>query len=383
MNILFDSQAFDLQTHGGISRCFAQLYKRMPSSINCKIGVKETNNVYLQSLGFKKKGELYRNFLIKGLFPGKGQIFELIYNKILNYDYWFNYNRNYCIKLLTDGKYDVFHPTFYNDYFLKYLNKKKPFVLTIHDMIHELYPQYYSSNDIHILAKRKLASQANAIIAVSNNTKEDIIRILKVPEKKIHVIYHGKTFPDHLIYNECPFPFKYILYIGDRTNYKNFISFVKHSSPFFIKHPDIKIICSGKTFSIEEITLLKNLHVYDQYIQLFVKDDIELANLYHHAICFVYPSEYEGFGIPILEAYQTDCIAMLNKKSCFPEIAENAAIFFIIQKDFSNIIEKLEYVIHLSPEKKQQHLLLQKKQLEKYSWDKSVNELITVYKQIV
>ena len=97
------------------------------------------------------------------------------------------------IEELQKGEYDIFHPTFFDDYFLPYL-KGKPFVLTIHDMIPELYPLFFRPDDIHIILKRKLAPLAKAIIAVSENTKQDIVRILGIPEEKIHVVYHGCSF---------------------------------------------------------------------------------------------------------------------------------------------------------------------------------------------
>ena len=96
-------------------------------------------------------------------------------------------NLTYSINRIEKGDYDVFHPTFFDDYFVKHLNGK-PFVLTIHDMIPELFS---TSDKLQIENKKRLAQSASHIIAVSEKTKEDIVELLKIPEDKISVIYHG------------------------------------------------------------------------------------------------------------------------------------------------------------------------------------------------
>ena len=82
MKVLFDSQAFDMQTHGGVSRCFAELYSHLPDDIDAKLGVLESNNVYLQNLGYPPRGDLYDRFICNKKIPGKGRLFN-IYNSII------------------------------------------------------------------------------------------------------------------------------------------------------------------------------------------------------------------------------------------------------------------------------------------------------------
>ena len=105
-------------------------------------------------------------------------------------------------------------------------------------------------------------------------------------------------------------------------------------------------------------------------------------DLYHHAVAFVYPSAYEGFGIPILEAYKAGCPVMLNQTSCFPEIAGDAAVYFKINHEKSDFEEQFETLYHLDANERQRLLSKQRERLERYSWDKSAEQLAGIYRQI-
>ncbi len=384
MKVLYDSQIFDRQNFGGISRCFSELINHFPPALSPKIGLYETNNVYLNNLGYPRKGDYYNNFIKKGEFPTKRRLFDLV-NKIKKINYWDTTNQQISIKLIQEGDFDVFHPTYYDDYFLDYLNNK-PFVLTIHDMIPEKYPQYFDTkNDFQIKKKKTLAPLASAIIAVSNKTKEDIINILNIAENKIFVIYHAtnhaikpKIIQDKII------SYPYILYIGERDIYKNFIPWIKSVKTVLERFNHIKVVCTGKPFNQKEIEYLTQLKIQDKFIHLFAKNDDELFHLYHNAICFVYTSEYEGFGIPILEAYQAHCPVLLNYASCFPEIANEAAIYFNLnQNGDSNFAEVFEKFYLSSTNDKQQLIDKQNKRLEQYSWEKSARDLFNVYQNVI
>lgn len=381
VRVLYDYQAFAMQTHGGVSRCFWELYKHLPQQVQAQITVKESDNVYIKEMQeVQPANDRYNKFLCKRNFKGKGHL-HLWYDKLTHGGYYPNYNKNYSIELLKRGEFDVFHPTFFSDYFLPYLNGK-PFVLTIHDMIPELYPQYYAKDDKQIVMKRKLASLANAIIAVSENTKKDIIRILDVPEEKIYVIYHGCSFP-HQSQVNLSFPDSYVLYVGDRLNYKNFDLLVKHIAPFLKSHPKLFVVCTGKPFGKDELALMEKYGVKDRFVYIWASTDEELFSLYHHALCFVFPSEYEGFGIPILEAFQADCPVLLNNTSCFPEIAGDAAMYFEIEPMSSTLVDKLECIYSMSMEERESLLDNQRKRLQLYSWEKSALQLAELYAGIV
>ncbi len=381
MRILYDHQAFTIQKYGGVSRCFAELYKNLPKEVNAHILVHESDNVYLKDVkGVHPKGYHFNHFICHWDFPGKCRL-HILTDRFRKHKFYPEYNTNYVFEELDKGDFDIFHPTYYSDYFLPHLHGK-PFVLTIHDMIPELYPQYYGNDNVQIVMKRKLAPLAKAIIAVSENTKQDIIRILGIPEEKIHVVYHGCSLP---IVKESskPFPFPYILFVGARWTYKNFIPFVRSSAPILKKHKDLHIVCTGSEFESEEITLLEELGIRNRFIHQWVKNDTDLYNLYHYALCFVYPSEYEGFGIPILEAYQADCPVLLNRQSCFPEIADEAAIYFDMDACQNNFAERLETFMEMNKDDREKLLEKQRQRLQHFSWEQSAKQLAQVYYSIL
>ena len=380
MRILYDHQAFTAQKYGGVSRCFVELYKNLPKGVDARISVQESDNIYLRDIiNVRPNGYMFDHFICRHHFKGKWRL-HVWSDQFRKHKYYPDYNTNCSIEQLKTGDFDIFHPTFFNDYFLPYLNGK-PFVLTIHDMIPELYPQYFSSNDSQIVMKRKLAPLASAIIAVSENTKKDVIRILGVSEEKVHVVYHGCSLLTKLKGERRPFP--YILYIGARWGYKNFTPFVNSIVPILKRYKDLHVICTGTPFNNVEKKLLVELGVDSRFIHQWIENDSDLYTLYHYALCFVYPSDYEGFGIPILEAYQADCPVLLNKRSCFPEIAGEAACYFEISKERNDLAEKVETILKMKPTEKESLLFKQRQRLSLFSWQHSAEKMIQVYHSIL
>ena len=381
MRVLYDHQAFTLQKYGGVSRCFVELYKNLPKEVDARILVHESDNVYLrEAIGVHPKGYHFNHFICHWRFPGKYRL-HIMADKFRKHKFYPEYNTNYVFEELSKGDFDIFHPTYYSDYFLPYLNGK-PFVLTIHDMIPELYPQYYGQDNIQIVMKRKLAPLAKAIIAVSENTKQDIIRILGIPAEKIHVIYHGCSLP---IVKETssPFPFPYILYVGARWTYKNFIPFAKSMAPILRKYKNLHVVCTSSDFDNEEKALFEGLGIADRFVHQWIGNDSDLFALYRHATCFVYPSEYEGFGIPILEAYQADCPVILSRRSCFPEIAGDAAIYFDMDARQDNLSGIMATFMEMNRDERECLLEKQRQRLSLFSWEQSAQKLAQVYNSII
>ena len=248
-------------------------------------------------------------------------------------------------------------------------------------MIPWLYPSADGSNwKWQVQKMKKLVPLASAIIAVSENTKKDIIRFFNVPESKIHVVGHGSELP--IIKDAPQFLFPYILYVGDRGGYKNFIPFLRSMLPVLNRNKELRIVCTGKPFSQEEKNLIHDNVMDDRIHVCWVKTDKELFSLYHYAQCFVFPSEYEGFGIPILEAYQADCPVLLNRTSCFPEIAGDAAIYFEMSPKGSNLAEKVEQLLSMTSDERRTFVKKQKKRLLKYSWEKSAKQMAIIYQSL-
>ena len=164
MKVLYDYQAFSLQRFGGISNYFVQIIKNLPSDVRYEIAIKESNNLHLQDcklLNIKKKKKEKEFSFFNSNFIGK----SWLYNKISEWSPFttsLGRNRAYSIEMIKSGDFDVFHPTFYSDYFLPYLNNK-PYVLTVHDMIPELFNKQFNRRNIQLENKKKLAEMLHIL----------------------------------------------------------------------------------------------------------------------------------------------------------------------------------------------------------------------------
>ena len=155
-----------------------------------------------------------------------------------------------------------------------------------------------------------------------------------------------------------------------------------HLAPFLRTHKDIKLVCTHDNFVSEEQKLIEKLGLKDSVVHVFA-DDVQLQNLYANALCFLQPSLAEGFCIPILEAYKCKCPVFLNNKSVFPEIAQDAAIFFELDDDKQNLTEKLEEFLNFTSSQKEDLIKKQSERLELFSWKKSAEKLNDIYKSVI
>jgi glycosyltransferase involved in cell wall biosynthesis len=381
MKILFDNQIFKAQKYGGISRYFSELfsYFNTTKDIKYEVPIRDTENEYLINLPSFSKENLSKKSFLKPNSKIKRKIIKIIelFDK--------NSNINLVKKALQKQDFDIFHPTYYSPYFLKYL-KDKPFVLTVHDMIHEIYPQYFKF-DFGKTAKykKKLIERATKIVAISENTKKDIVKYYNVPEEKIRVIYHGNTLkPNANKQIKIPnLPKNYILFVGARGLYKNFTFFIESIAELLNIDKDMNIVVAGgysnkNDFSKKEINLFEKLKIKEQIFQYSIDDD-SLAYLYQNAICFVFPTLYEGFGIPVLEAFACGCPIVLSNTSSLPEVGGNAAIYFDPYNK-NDMFEKVNKVVYDEILRKEMTAKGQI-QLKKFSWEKTAIETIQIYKE--
>jgi len=244
MKILYDHQMFSIQKYGGISKYFCELMKNLPIDHQFKLSVLISENQHLKDDKniFKKWGIS----LPKKEFRGKGRIRTGLYN--LNKAY-----SKYSISL---NNYDLFHPTFYDKYFLNL--KKRPYVITVHDLIQFKFREQYKNNS-KTLQMSELIKKADRIISISDNTKKDIVEILNVNPEKIDVIYHGFKRP--VIQISPNIYGRYILYVGYRGGYKNFSRLLKAFSIITSDDHDLKLICAGYPFNKDENNQLANLKI--------------------------------------------------------------------------------------------------------------------------
>lgn len=369
MRIILDPQIFNDQKYGGISRYYKEIFSRLAQREVINIPLFQTSNVYLKESDLltpkQKRNCLMVDIMLKLGISTRSMIrknqTKIFNSTIINWDY------------------DVFVPTYYDDYFLDKI-KDKPFVLTVYDMIHELFPENFQDNNYSVSAnKKKLMEKATRIIAVSNNTKKDILKIYPhIDASKIDVIYHGVSMK---INSEIKIalPENYILFVGNRANYKNFKFFVTALKDTLLNQPNLVIVCAGGgAFSNDEKDFFNQLGISDKIIQKGFKEE-ELGLFYQKAKCFVFPSIYEGFGIPVLESMACGCPIVLGNHSSFPEVASDAGFYFDLNnpEDLKNKVELLLSDASLRDEYIQKGLA----QVSKFNWDNAAQQCLEVYKK--
>lgn len=262
-------------------------------------------------------------------------------------------------------------------------------VVTIHDLIFVRYPQYYSFFDrqIHLWKFKRATQIADKIIAISEQTKKDIIHYLKVPETKIEVIYQGchqafkeKQSEEFTQQTKQKFnlPEKFILNVGTIEDRKNLLNIVKA-----IKGTDIPLVVIGKKTKyyqkvagfISKNSMEKQVHFLEG-----VSMD-ELAVIYKLADIFVYPSFFEGFGIPVIEALFSKTVVITSNRSCLPEAGGKDSVY-INPDDHHDIRSKIQFLWDNEAERKRR---ADKgfEFVQKFNDETIANELMNFYQKIL
>jgi len=271
-----------------------------------------------------------------------------------------------------------FAPAHYAPRFLK-----QPVVVTIHDLSYIKYPNEFLKKDLYKLNNWTKYSimKARNIIAVSKTTKKDILNHFQLPENDVTVIYNGfsktnisvKPSSDVLKKYEIKNK-KYLLYVGTLQPRKNVPTLIESYKEFREQHPEFKLVLVGKKGWMFDAIYAKvqELNLEEHVIFTGFESDEALNTLYKNAFCFVLPSFYEGFGIPILEAMSVGCPVITSHASSLPEIGGEACLYFD-PNDKNDLSEKLEKLI--ANKQLYATLITQgKKRVKEYSWSKCAEE---------
>jgi glycosyltransferase involved in cell wall biosynthesis len=327
MRILFDHQAFCLQPYGGVSRYFAELMSHLSviDGVEPVVSTFLGSNYHLRQISRPRPRFVTPHDLC---FYGRSVALGMI-------------NRPFTVAALMRRSFDVFHPTYYSPYFLRWLGRK-PFVLTIFDMIHEVCG---SPDRATTVRKGLLVKKAAKIIAISEHTKRDIVKVFGVDEGKITVVHLASSIQP---LREPPLgldlPSRYVLYVGGRDRYKNFSFFVEAVAGLLASDSGLHLVCAGgREFEPCERRQFRDLGL-DARVHRYPGDDRSLACLYQNALVFVFPSLYEGFGLPIVEAFSCGCPVAAGNAGSLPEVAGEAAVYFN-PRDKGQILKAVKGVV--------------------------------------
>ncbi len=271
---------------------------------------------------------------------------------------------------------------------------RKKFVVTIHDLVITHFPTQRATTLAPWLYKikqlaykiviRNAAKSSKKIITVSNYSKQDIVDYFKVPEEKVVVTYESadkhseKEVGAEGVLKEYRLKKPYILYVGNAYPHKNLEVLVKVAKEM----DDVKFVLVGKEdyFYKRLKQLVWATDVEDKFVfPGFVADD-HLPVLFKEAEIYIFPSKYEGFGLPPLEAMLYGAPVLAAKASCLPEILGDGALYFD-PDDVCGIIKQIKVLLN-SPQEREDLVVKGKNQLAKYSWQKMAKETLDIYKNL-
>lgn len=263
--------------------------------------------------------------------------------------------------------------------------KAKKIVTTVHDFSFILYRDFHPKERIEYIEKYFFNNldRSDMIITGSEYTKREILKYTKFKEDKIVVIYHGIDHNLFKVYQKIELgfdlPSKFILSVGSIEPRKNLLRLLKayQGLPLEIKD-EYKLLLVGFSGweNSEIISLIKELEEYVQYLG-FISDE-ELAQVYNLATLFVYPSLYEGFGLPVLEAMACGTAVVSSGLSSLPEVGGDAPLYC----DPYSITDIQEKIVSTLADSSKRDSMVEKglAQAQKFSWQKSAQEHKRVFK---
>ena len=271
------------------------------------------------------------------------------------------------------GKVDVFHCW---DYLIPPSNC--PRIVTIHDLTPILYPGTHTIKivDNFKLVLQKIRHEKIPVLTVSENSKKDLIKHAGINADSLHVVYNGKDKFEPPVSNTENISDKYILCVGTREPRKNLNKVVAAFNLIAGKYPELRLIIVGKYgWGKELVSSIKNR----VKILGFISRE-KLIHLYKNAVCLVYPSLYEGFGLPVLDAMSLGCPVITSKTSSLPEVG-GEAVLYVNPNDEKEISASIMRMIE---ESELRNELIKKGlvQAEKFSWEKCARETREIYGQI-
>lgn len=250
-------------------------------------------------------------------------------------------------------------------------------IITIHDVSHEVHPEWFSKNYCryyHFMLPR-IARKALAVITVSQFSKQEIIDVFQLDANKIKVIpcdvpFHNKPSKEDLILKEKVSE-KYILTVSSMDPRKNFVRLVEAFNN--INDKSVKLYIIGMKFKAFNTPDLQKL-VGDNVVLPGYVNDKELQTMYSNALFSIYPSLYEGFGLPPLESMTFGCPVIASDIPAIREVNENA-VLYVNPLDVSDMTQKMNQMIN-DANLRADFQARGFEQIKKYSWDITAEKVL-------
>jgi mannosyltransferase len=341
MRLYYDNIIFSLQKIGGISVYWKELLKRVLLENEIKLEILENPSSNLN--------------IVRETISLEPSLINFTRTNFLS--------RVLPVNINSSEKF-IFHSSYYRH--TKSSNAKV--ITTVHDFVQEKINASY----LNSLMKRRAINNSDVIIAISENTKSDLLNFYPlIDEKKVKVIYNGVSDSFFRITSDDQIQYENVLFVGSRASYKNFDFAVNLISKF----SNLRLIIVGEELSSFEKTLICSKIPQNRWRIVVKPTDAELNILYNTSAVLLYPSSYEGFGIPIVEAMKATCPVIALNVSSIPEVAGEAAV--LLDK---LSIDDFYFGIKQILSNREKYVNLGIKNAKRFSWEKTYLETLNVYK---
>jgi glycosyltransferase involved in cell wall biosynthesis len=362
VRILYDGFVFGGSHTGGIRRYFTNLISRLPDEAEPWV-----TTSHPPSMHFPSHPKLH----VRRSWRARSRKLSSLFAQL----------RFRAVERRND--FDVAHPTYYSLMTRRRVRHYRcPAVITVHDMIGELFSEGTAADELATQRKRWAIDDAQSIICVSQNTKRDLIELFGIAEEKVQVVYEASELRLSMAENEYPRSERpYFLFVGSHQwPYKNFHGLLKGFRLVVERCADALLYFAGPPLTVEQRNQIQSLRLRENIVEAGRVSDAKLAALYHHSVALVYPSLYEGFGIPPLEAMACETAVIASNRSSIPEVVGDAALLV----DPENTEElSAAMIVLLEDRKLRDDLIRRGRERERlFSWDKMAAEIYEIYRRV-
>jgi glycosyltransferase involved in cell wall biosynthesis len=363
MKIFYDGQTYAQQTAGGINRYFSNIIDRLPPDTQPTLTAPHRSNKLNYPTHQNLQLREFRDFR-------PSRISDTVRTQ---YFRWIE-NHQY---------FDIIHPTYYFRLTkASFANIGHPLVINVWDMIHELFAGSLDPEGYTVRAKKAAIESADTIICISESTKNDLLKYFPAVESKTIVTYLASEFKSEWSYGSEPISDRpYFLYVGSRAKeYKNFDTLLRAFAKAASINLEMILCIVGAPFNDEEQQYIAELQLTDRIQHYGYTSDTHLAKLYRCSVAFVYPSLYEGFGIPPLEAMACGTVVVAANSSSIPEVVGDAGILF----DPKAADDLADILLNLLDAPSERDRLIAKgfDRNKQFSWDKTAAQTIAAYRSL-
>ena len=365
VKVLFDHQAFSLQRYGGVSRYFYELSTRLARVNGLDVEIVApfyVSRYFSDNSTFRPRGFSVPDFAISADLRRRA---NNLVSRAANCRRW---------------DVDVFHETYYSATDAAPPSAAR--VITVYDMIHEKFPECFSASDSTSRIKRQAVERADHVICISESTRRDLLELTGIVAGKTSVVSLGHELmsasapESRSPIGEGPF----VLYVGSRGGYKNFSAVIEAFAMSRSMRDEFSLVCfGGGPFTPAEDRQLRSSGLGPKKVTQIGGGDEVLAQLYKSAAALVYPSLYEGFGIPPLEAMSFGCPVICANTSSLPEVVGDAAETFDPTEPGA-ILVAMERVLGV-PERARELISLGNERAHQFSWDRCARETLEIYQR--